>query len=54
MWNSAWALLVLSNLFWAGNIVLGRGVVGMYLRSHLRIGAGLALSSSPSASHGPT
>ena len=29
MWNSAWALLVLSNLFWAGNIVLGRGVVGM-------------------------
>jgi drug/metabolite transporter (DMT)-like permease len=29
MWNSAWTLLVLSNLFWAGNIVLGRGVVGM-------------------------
>jgi len=29
VWNSAWTLLVLSNLFWAGNIVLGRGVVGM-------------------------
>jgi drug/metabolite transporter (DMT)-like permease len=28
-WNSAWPLLVLANLFWAGNIVLGRGVVGM-------------------------
>jgi drug/metabolite transporter (DMT)-like permease len=28
-WNSAWTLLVLANLFWAGNIVLGRGVVGM-------------------------
>jgi len=29
MWNSAWALLVLSNLFWAGNIVLGRGLAGL-------------------------
>lgn len=28
-WNSAWLLLILSNLFWAGNIVLGRGVAGM-------------------------
>ena len=28
-WNSAWSLLVLANLFWAGNIVLGRGVAGM-------------------------
>jgi drug/metabolite transporter (DMT)-like permease len=28
-WNSAWTLLVLANLFWAANIVLGRGVVGM-------------------------
>jgi drug/metabolite transporter (DMT)-like permease len=28
-WNSAWILLILANLFWAGNIVLGRGVVGM-------------------------
>jgi drug/metabolite transporter (DMT)-like permease len=28
-WNSAWLLLVLANMFWAGNIVLGRGVVGM-------------------------
>jgi drug/metabolite transporter (DMT)-like permease len=28
-WNSAWPLLILANLFWAGNIVLGRGVVGM-------------------------
>jgi drug/metabolite transporter (DMT)-like permease len=27
MWNSAWTLLILANLFWAGNIVLGRGVV---------------------------
>ena len=27
-WNSAWTLLVLSNLFWAGNIVLGRGLAG--------------------------
>src|SRR5690349_7561701 len=29
MWNSAWTLLILANLFWAANIVLGRGVVGM-------------------------
>ena len=29
IWNSAWTLLVLANLFWAGNIVLGRGVVGV-------------------------
>ena len=28
-WNSAWPLLTLANLFWAGNIVLGRGVAGM-------------------------
>ncbi len=28
LWNSAWPLLVLSNLFWAGNIVLGRGLAG--------------------------
>ncbi len=28
-WNSAWILLILANLFWAANIVLGRGVVGM-------------------------
>ena len=28
-WNSAWPLLGLANLFWAGNIVLGRGVAGM-------------------------
>ncbi|HET8996197.1 MAG TPA: DMT family transporter, partial [Acetobacteraceae bacterium] len=27
-WNSAWILLILGNLFWAGNIVLGRGVAG--------------------------
>jgi drug/metabolite transporter (DMT)-like permease len=29
LWNSAWPLLVLANLFWAGNIVLGRGVASM-------------------------
>src|SRR6476659_6527304 len=29
LWNSAWPLLILANLFWAGNIVLGRGVVGV-------------------------
>ena len=29
IWNSAWTLLVLANLLWAGNIVLGRGMVGM-------------------------
>ena len=28
MWNSAWTLLILANLFWAGNIVLGRGLAG--------------------------
>jgi drug/metabolite transporter (DMT)-like permease len=28
MWGSAWTLLILGNLFWAGNIVLGRGVAG--------------------------
>jgi drug/metabolite transporter (DMT)-like permease len=28
VWNSAWTLLILANLFWAGNIVLGRGVAG--------------------------
>jgi drug/metabolite transporter (DMT)-like permease len=28
-WNSAWTLLALANLFWAGNIVLGRGITGM-------------------------
>jgi len=29
VWNSAWILLILANLFWAGNIVLGRGVAGL-------------------------
>jgi len=29
VWNSAWPLLILANLFWAGNIVLGRGVAGV-------------------------
>ena len=28
LWNSAWTMLALANLFWAGNIVLGRGVAG--------------------------
>jgi drug/metabolite transporter (DMT)-like permease len=28
MWNSAWTLLTCANLFWAGNIVLGRGLAG--------------------------
>jgi drug/metabolite transporter (DMT)-like permease len=28
-WKSAWPLLILANLFWACNVVLGRGVVGM-------------------------
>ena len=27
-WNSAWGLLVTANLFWAGNIVLARGLAG--------------------------
>jgi drug/metabolite transporter (DMT)-like permease len=29
LWSSAWPLLALANLFWAGNIVLGRGVAGI-------------------------
>jgi drug/metabolite transporter (DMT)-like permease len=29
IWSSAWTLLILANLFWAGNIVLGRGVAGI-------------------------
>ncbi len=29
IWNSAWTLLALGNLFWSGNIVLGRGVTGV-------------------------
>jgi drug/metabolite transporter (DMT)-like permease len=28
LWHSAWALLAAANLFWAGNIVLGRGMAG--------------------------
>jgi drug/metabolite transporter (DMT)-like permease len=28
LWNSAWGLLVAANIFWAGNIVLARGLVG--------------------------
>ena len=28
-WNSAWTLLILANLFWAVNIVLGRGMAGL-------------------------
>ena len=28
LWSSAWTLLVLANLFWAGNIVVGRAVAG--------------------------
>jgi drug/metabolite transporter (DMT)-like permease len=28
IWHSAWTLLVLANLFWAANIVLGRAVAG--------------------------
>jgi drug/metabolite transporter (DMT)-like permease len=28
MWHSAWWLLAAANLFWAGNIVLGRGLAG--------------------------
>jgi drug/metabolite transporter (DMT)-like permease len=28
LWNSAWGLLAAANLFWAGNIVLGRGLAG--------------------------
>jgi drug/metabolite transporter (DMT)-like permease len=29
LWQSAWPLLILGNAFWAGNIVLGRGVAGV-------------------------
>src|SRR6185437_6108507 len=29
LWNSAWTMLALANLFWAGNIVIGRGVAGL-------------------------
>jgi drug/metabolite transporter (DMT)-like permease len=29
LWRSAWPLLALANLFWSGNIVLGRGVAGV-------------------------
>ncbi|MEP7300238.1 MAG: DMT family transporter [Caldimonas sp.] len=29
LWSSAWTLLALANLFWAGNIVLGRAVAGL-------------------------
>nr|WP_256367295.1 DMT family transporter [Acidisphaera sp. S103] len=28
LWHSAWGLLVAANLFWAGNIVLARGLAG--------------------------
>ena len=28
IWNSPWVLLVLGNLFWAGNIIVGRLVLG--------------------------
>lgn len=28
LWQSPWTLLILGNLFWAGNIVLARGVAG--------------------------
>lgn len=28
VWDMAWPLLVAANLFWAGNIVLGRGIAG--------------------------
>lgn len=27
-WSSAWTLLFLSNLFWTGNIIIGRAIVG--------------------------
>lgn len=29
LWHSAWGLLIAANLFWAGNIVLGRGLAGL-------------------------
>ena len=28
MWRSSWLLLVLANLFWAGNIIVGRSILG--------------------------
>jgi drug/metabolite transporter (DMT)-like permease len=28
IWNSPWALLVLANLFWASNIIVGRVIIG--------------------------
>ncbi len=28
LWNSAWTLLVLANLFWSGNVIIGRSIVG--------------------------
>lgn len=28
IWSSAWTLLTLTNLFWAGNIIIGRAVAG--------------------------
>jgi drug/metabolite transporter (DMT)-like permease len=28
IWNSPWTLLVLGNLFWAGNIIIGRVILG--------------------------
>jgi drug/metabolite transporter (DMT)-like permease len=28
VWNSAWTLLVLGNLLWAGNIIVGRAILG--------------------------
>ena len=28
IWHNAWLLLAAANLFWAGNIVLGRGIAG--------------------------
>jgi len=28
IWNSAWTLLIMANLFWAGNIVMARGIAG--------------------------
>src|SRR3954452_23567772 len=28
IWQSAWALLITANLFWAGNIVLARALAG--------------------------
>jgi drug/metabolite transporter (DMT)-like permease len=28
LWNSAWMLLILANLFWAGNIIVGRVILG--------------------------